>query len=120
MEKQSSSEEYRAAFQILLDYQHKGPTGVSYYLSDIRDQGVVRPEDRNWFETYALPTAKSRGLKKASIVISGNIFKQYYVNLILATAKSFGFPLKAFNNWSACVQWLFNDESAYIDLKECR
>jgi len=115
-----NSENYRKTFQTLLDFQRSNPGGVDYFLSDIREQGVVSPDDRKWFETVALPTAKGQGLKRAATVISGNVFKQYYVNILLSTAKNFGFPLKVFHRWEEAVAWLLEDDNAQIKHEDCK
>jgi hypothetical protein len=96
--------EYKNAFMILLDYAktHR----ADYFLSDTREQGVVGTENRKWFEEYALPEAIKRGLKKAAVIITGNIFKKYYVNMIFSSTRRFKLPAKAFYTEEDAMQWL--------------
>lgn len=102
--KACTPEEYKKCFMVLLEYQQKTP--VSYFMSDIRNQGVVNPENRKWFETEALPRAIKQGLKKGCAIISGNIFKKYYINMILQATNKFGLPFKAFESEAEAIKWL--------------
>jgi len=106
------SEEYRDAFLVLIDFAEKvkGTEGrVALFLSDTTIQGVVSPDDRKWFQEVALPRAVATGLKKACVVMSGSVFKKYYINLILKTVKKFDLPFKVFNNYDEAVEWLTSE-----------
>lgn len=98
------SEEYRCAFQTLLKYSQKQP--VNIFLSDTSKQGIISPDDRKWFETEMLPAAVQSGLKKAAVVFDGNIFKKYYLNLIISATNKFGMPLKLFLTEEDALLWL--------------
>lgn len=103
------SEEYRGAFTILIDFAEKTKgteKSVDYFLSDTTIQGIVSPEDRKWFQEYALPIAIRTGLQKACVVMSGSIFKKYYINLILKTLKKFDMPFKVFNSYNDAIEWI--------------
>jgi hypothetical protein len=89
-----TSEEYQNAFTSLLDIQKEN--NITRYISDIRNQAVISPVDRKWFETVALPRAIEQGLKAAAVVFDGNAFKKYYINVILASTNKFGLPMKVF------------------------
>ncbi len=99
-----STSEYRNAFMILLDYSITHRT--DYFLSDTINQGVIGPDNRKWFEEYALPEAIKRGLKKAAIVMSGNVFKKYYINMILSSTNKFKLPAKTFSSQEEALKWL--------------
>lgn len=96
--------EYQSAFKALLEEQRKNP--IHYYLTDIRKQSVVSPENRKWFESVAIPKAIEQGLKKAAVVMDGNVFKKYYINVILNTTKKYGLPLKVFAAEKDAIEWL--------------
>ncbi|MDA3891952.1 MAG: STAS/SEC14 domain-containing protein [Salinivirgaceae bacterium] len=100
----STSEEYQSTFLSLLDLQKKET--ITRYISDIRDQGVISPSDRKWFETVALPLAISQGLKAAAVILDGNVFKKYYVNVVLASTNKFGLPFKMFSTLEEAIVWL--------------
>jgi hypothetical protein len=98
------SDEYKSAFQALLDHSLKEP--VDNFLSDIRNQGVISPDDRKWFEKEMLPLAINAGLKRAAVIFDGNIFKKYYMNLLIGASNKFGMPLKLFLNEDEALQWI--------------
>ena len=102
----STSEEYKNIFTVMLDIQIK--YGITRYMSDIRKQAVISPEDRKWFETVALPRAVEQGLQAAAVVFDGNVFKKYYINVILGATNKFGLPLKVFNDDFEAEQWLLS------------
>lgn len=99
-----TSDEYRSTFIKLLEIQKENK--LTRYLSDITKQHVVSPEDRKWFETVAMPQAVQQGLKVAAVVFDGNVFKKYYLNVILAATNKFGLPLKVFTDLEEAIAWL--------------
>ena len=99
----ATSEEYQSAFIALLEYADKHP--IYYFLSDIRKQTVVSPENRKWFENIMVPMAIGKGLKKAATIFDGNVFKKYYVNMILQTTSKLGLPLKVFGSEAEALEW---------------
>lgn len=101
--KKAESDEYRAAFMKVLDYSRTNP--VDNFLSDIRNQGVVSPDNRKWFEKEMLPKAIQAGLKRAGSVFDGNVFKKYYMNILIKASGKFGLPLKIFNSEEEAVEW---------------
>jgi len=96
--------EYKNSFMVLLDNASKYRT--EYFLSDTTNQGVIGTENRKWFEEYAMPEAVKRGLKKAAVVITANVFKKYYINMILASSKKFNLSIKAFSKEEEALIWL--------------
>jgi len=100
-----SKEQYQDALTRALDYQEKSKLTVENYLSDIIKQGIVNPESRKWFEQVALPRAIKQGLKRAAVVFDGNVFKKYYLNLILQASNAYKLPLKFFNSEEEAVKW---------------
>jgi hypothetical protein len=99
-----TSEEYREAFLYLLEQQKK--FGLIRFLSDVRDQGVISPEDRKWFENVAIPKSIELGLKAAAVIFVGNVFKKYYLNVIIQATNKFGLPVKLFTDIESAEDWL--------------
>ncbi|PLW99835.1 MAG: hypothetical protein C0594_16505 [Marinilabiliales bacterium] len=99
-----TSEEYRNTILSLIDYS-KNKSVVENYLSDIKDQAVISPNDRKWFETEAIPASKATGLKRGAVVFDGNVFKKYYLNLILKSTNKFGIDLKFFSSIEEAEDW---------------
>lgn len=102
--KMCSSEEYRSAFEVLLTFQSQTP--IENFISDVRNQGIVSPEDRKWFEHVALPKAKEQGLQRAVVITSANPFKQYYLNLILKKTNKYKMPLKLVSSEEKAIEWI--------------
>lgn len=98
-------QEYKEPFEVSLDYQEKNKLIVVNFLSDVREQTVVPPHFRKWFQEVAINRAISQGLKRAAVIMSGNVFKKYYLNNIFNTTKKFGLPLKAFSSIGGAYKW---------------
>jgi hypothetical protein len=98
------SEEYKIPFKILINHANHQP--IDNFISDIRQQGVMSPDDRKWFEKEMLPQAIAGGLKRAAVIFDGNIFKQYYMNLIIGASRKFGLPLKLVLSEQEAFEWL--------------
>lgn len=103
-------EQYQRVFTITLDFQAAESVPIFNFMSDVRNQGVVNPENRKWFESYALPRAVKQGLKRAAVVFDGNIFKKYYLNLILQSTSRFKLPLKFFSEPNEAIAWFLSSE----------
>ena len=101
----ATKDQYQGVFSHSLDYQAKIGIPVYNFLSDIRKQGVVNPENRKWFEENALPRAINQGLRRAGVVFDGNIFKKYYLNLILQATNKFKLPFKFFSSVEDAHDW---------------
>lgn len=101
--RKTSTEEYQYAFITLLDYSKKNTT--DNFLSDIKNQSVVSPENRKWFESDMLPKAIENGLKRAAVVFDGNVFKKYYINMIIKVTNKFKMPLKMFSSEEEAINW---------------
>ena len=103
-QKQCTGDNYKKNFQIALDFAANHD--ANYFLSDIRMQGAVSPDDRKWFENVAIPGAIERGLKKAGVIFDGNAFKMYYLNMLLKVFAKKAIPMKLFNDTQIAINWL--------------
>jgi hypothetical protein len=104
----ATSEEYKKPFLTLIDLAKKGTT-VTRFLSDIRQQGIVSPESRKWFEKEMVPAAVANGLKRAAVVSGSNAFKMYYINLILSSVNKFNLPFKIFGDEEKAIDFLMKE-----------
>ena len=100
-----TTEQYRKPFKVLLDWAASGHP-VPRFLSDTRDQGVVSPENRKWFEQEMVPAAIAAGLRRSAVVSSSNVFKRYYLNMILSAVNKFNMPFKIFSDEESAVNFL--------------
>lgn len=98
-----NDDDYKNVFNYCIDYaqEHR----VDSFLSDIRNQKIISPETRKWFEEDVLPRAVSTGLKMGAIIFSGNVFKKYYANHILTRTKKFALPIKFFTSIDDAYKW---------------
>lgn len=98
-----TSEQYRVVFNTALEFGRNNR--VEYFLSDIRNQGVVIPTDRKWFEEVVIPHAVKLGLLTAAIIFSGNVYQKFYLNHIYAKIRKYNLPLKFFTSDSEAEEW---------------
>ncbi len=96
-------EEYKMAFQKLLTVQKTSP--IHFFLSDIREQGIVSPKHRQWFTSFAIPEAKKNGLKMGAVIFTGNVFEKYYINLISEVTKQHDIPMKVVSSVEEALEW---------------
>ena len=101
--RKTSMEEYQHAFITLLE--DIKVHGTENFLSDIRNQSVVSPEARKWFEAEMIPNAIKFGVKRAAVIFDGSVFKKYYLNMILQATNKFGLPLKMFGTEEEALAW---------------
>ncbi len=100
-----SSEAYRKSFETLIDYTNDKNIFENYY-SDGRLQSVVSPDDRKWFQENIIPKAIKNGLKRGAVLISGNAFKKYYMNMIIKGSRKFPIEIKIFDKEHKAKEWL--------------
>jgi hypothetical protein len=105
-----TKEQYQKAVESALDFQQKQTLPLENYLSNILNQGIVSPESRKWFEQVAMPRAIKQGLKKGAVVFDGNVFKKYYLNLILQATNIYKLPLKFFSSEEDAIKWFNTNE----------
>lgn len=104
-------EEYKKAINASFEFQERLKLSIENYISDIRDQGIVNPESRRWFESTAIPKAIDQGLKRAAVVFDGSVFKKYYLNMILQVANAYHLPFKFFSTHEEAFEWFLSFEN---------
>lgn len=99
-----TSEEYRKAFEVLL--QTIRTYNTPGWIADLRNQGVILPQDQQWFISNVLKTAADNGLIRIGAVgFNDPIRKDYYQRMISKTAE-FGVELKVFGSIEEAVDWM--------------
>lgn len=101
----ASAEQYKLTIETALSFQKKEHEPIENYLSNILKQGIVNPESRKWFEQDAMPRASEQGLKRAGVVFDGNVFKKYYLNLILQATNKYKLPMRLFTTEEEAISW---------------
>lgn len=95
---------YREPFLATLKLAEE--TSVKYFLSDIRNQGVVPVSEKKWFKEVVFPQAAASGVKFGAVITTGNVFKTYYMNAIIKVGNVFDLPVKTFNDYEKAFNWL--------------
>lgn len=102
------SDEYKQTFLSMLDFGKRH--AVRYLLSDIREQAIISPADRKWFQTVAFRAAVEGGLIRAATITDYNPFKKYYLNMIMSFVKTDIFEYKLFADQQEAIAWLLAGE----------
>lgn len=106
-------EQYKAPFEFLISEFKEPVVGM---ISDIRKQGVVGTQMRDWLKDDATPRAQTRGLKFYGIISDSNVFKKYYVNMVLKFLEGKdNIKRKLFNEVTACVSWVKGEIEAILE-----
>jgi len=100
-----SLEDYQMVIIKSLEFQEQHPGKVLNFLSDIRDQGILSPEYRKWFQDVAVPRTVKNGLKMGAVLFDGNVFQKYYLNNILNFTKTFGIKFKFFSKREEAIEF---------------
>ena len=103
--KKLSFDEYKNAFNAAIDYQEENKEKTRFFLSDIREQGIVSPDFRKWLQGEAVPRTKSYGLELIAVIFTGNVFQKYYLNNIMNSTKKFGIEFKFFSKREEATEW---------------
>ena len=104
-DKKLTSEEYRSTFETVIEYT-KGKDIFVNYLADARLQSIVSPEDRKWFQKNIIPEAIKHGLQRGAVVVSGNAFKKYYMNMIIKGSRMFPIKIRMFDDMDKAKKWI--------------
>ena len=75
-----NKEVYRETFENALDLLLKHNS--KNFISDIRKEGVVGPENTQWLQQNIIPKALESGLDKIAIVMDEDVFKKFYTDNI--------------------------------------
>ena len=106
--KNVSLEEFKEVFETTLNYQANNPGKVRFFISDMREQGIVPPEYRKWIQEVVLPRTVEYKLEQIAAIFSGNVFQKYYLNNILNSTKRFGVNIKFFSKEEDAISWVEN------------
>ena len=98
-------EDYKDTYTKAMDFSENNKSFVINLLSDIREQGIVSPNDRNWFQDVAVPRAREVNLKRTAVIIPNNPFKKYYMNILIKATNKFKIPLKLFSDYDSALNW---------------
>jgi len=96
-------EVYRTIFLETLDLLIK--QGSRNFISDIRKEGVIGPENTKWLQENIIPKALKNGLEKIAIIMDSDVFKEFYTeNIKKAVAGSA--MINLFDSKESAYNWI--------------
>lgn len=99
-----TSAEYRRAFEVVL--QTIKTYNTPGWIADLRNQGVIQPEDQQWFIHTVLITANQNGLRRIGAVgFTDPIRKDYYERMQKICAE-LGIEIRVFDSVEAAISWM--------------
>lgn len=106
--KQSAdSEEYREMFNTVIEFSKKNK--INFMLSDMRNEGVVKPEDLQWLEVEVLNKAVEHGVLKIALVTEDTIFSNVYAETIKRKLKASLIEVSLFLDITSARSWLLSE-----------
>lgn len=103
-----TNKEYKNAITACLDFQKNTEKPILNFLADSRNQAIINPELRKWFENTALPKAVSQGLRRAAVVSDTSVFKKYHFDMIYSIASIYKLTMKHFDNLDDALKWFYS------------
>jgi signal transduction histidine kinase len=99
-----TSAQYRKMFQKCLEMVELYHT--PFWISDIRKQGRVDPEDQKWMLTHTFPQAYKFGLRKVALIYLAHEINEDYRSRISATAAQLGVAMEFFTTQVDAEAWI--------------
>jgi len=110
-----SLEEYQRAMIECLEFGRI--YDIESFITDIRNQDKVTPDNKKWFETQILPTAiHETSLKRAAAIHNGSDHQQKYLEGIRASSRKYKIPFKSFSSADAAFRWLKKSKFNLIEI----
>lgn len=99
-----TSAEYRKVFEVVLEtiktYNTPG------WIADLRNQGVIQPEDQQWFIHTVLRAAHQNGLRRIGTVGFNDPIRKDYFERMKKITEELGIELRVFDTVEAAVSWM--------------
>ncbi len=99
-----TSAEYRKVFEVV--YETLKTYKTPGWIADLRNQGVIQPEDQQWFIENVLKAAAHNGLKHIGAVGFADPERKDYYQRMQKTTAELGIELRAFDTIEAAVAWM--------------
>jgi hypothetical protein len=106
--KNTDSDDYKKLFNLIIEFSEKHK--IHYFLSDMRNQGVVRTQDVKWLELEVLRRAVEQKLKKIALVFDDIIFSTVYAETIKKKLRDSQVQVQFFSDISVAKAWLSGEE----------
>jgi hypothetical protein len=102
--KNVDSEEYKKLFNLIIKFSESNK--IFYFLSDMRNQGVVRIQDVKWLELEVLRRAVEQKVKRIALVFNDIIFSTVYAETIKKKLRDSQVQVQFFSDISVARAWL--------------
>jgi hypothetical protein len=79
---------------------------IHFFLSDIRNEGVVPMDNLRWLRLNIIPQASKLGIKKIAIILKQELFSHIYTDLLEKNIKKNKMNMKTFFNKEDALKWL--------------
>lgn len=99
-----TSEEYRRVFEVVL--QTIKTYSTPGWIADLRNQGVIQPEDQQWFVNTILRTAHQNGLHRIGAVGFTDPIRKDYFERMKKITQELGIELRVFDSIEGAVSWM--------------
>lgn len=102
-----NSEEFRQVYLTGLEFAVNNK--VLYFLSDIRNEGIVPIEDVKWLTQEVIAKANSIGIKKIALVNEDELtFSSIYAESLKKKIENFSIQVNVFGDISSARIWLLS------------
>ena len=103
--KNVTSEEFRRIYLSGVDFVIKNK--VHYFLSDIRNEGLIPLDDVKWLTKEVIAKAFEIGIKKIALVNEDDIiFSSIYADSVKKKLENFSVKVQIFSDLSSGRSWL--------------
>lgn len=98
------SEEYRKMFEVMIEFSKTNH--IRFVISDMRNEGLVRPEDVKWMSREVLQRAIEHNLERLALVIEDSIFASVYADVVKNKLKQSPIKVQVFSDTQSALAWL--------------
>ncbi|MFZ2905654.1 MAG: ATP-binding protein [Cyclobacteriaceae bacterium] len=99
-----TSDEYHKVLEVVL--QTIRTYNTPGWIADLREQGVISPDDQKWFISNVLKSAIDNGLKRIAAVGFADPIRADYYRRMIAVSGDMGVELRVFNSIESAVFWM--------------
>jgi len=106
--KNTNSDVYKEMFNKAIECSKKNT--IRYFLSDMRNEGLVRIHDMKWLEIEVLKRAIEHKLQRIALVFEDIIFSTVYAETIKKKLQNSPIQVRFFSDINSARAWLFSQE----------
>ncbi len=104
----ANSSEFKETFNKAIECSKKNI--IRYFLSDMRNEGLISTQDMKWLEIEVLKRAIEHKVKKIALVFDDLIFSTVYAETVKRKLQNSLIDVRFFSDTDSARAWLFNNE----------